>query len=84
MSTVAYLGNKKDNLTIIYTPADNLKVNWWLLMLIGASAELIYTCRKRVIWRSDKCRFTVTNGYVIMPITSKSRTFTVSSIGEER
>ncbi|CAK5284475.1 unnamed protein product [Mycena citricolor] len=49
-------GNKKDNLTIIYTPADNLKAGAFSLR--SSALTTILRFRKRVTWPWDRCRST--------------------------
>jgi len=51
-------GNKKDNLTIIYTPADNLKV--LVPHSIIFKQQLTIKDRKQETWPLDKCPFTMT------------------------
>lgn len=67
------VGNKKDNMTIIYTPGDNLKVR---LMFISDLQEFqIDVARKRGTWLSAKFHSTMINEYVVIdvypPFTNK-------------
>lgn len=55
-------GNKKDDLTIIYTPADNLKV-WLIIEQSTSRSNNVSYERNKVIWPLARFPFTTTSGY---------------------
>jgi len=63
-------GNKKDNITIIYTPADNLKVCTSSSVDHNFPWGLGQNCRKQATWLSAKFHFTMTNVCVTRSISA--------------